>query len=415
MRKSIELKNEKATLTEQYRTVLDRAAGEKRATNAEEKEQLRKMDTRFDELGTEILMYEKQETRESELAVRGNHGNGTQPQNDGRGEGSGKPQGIRATAAYHAAFVAAVFGGGMPSDVSPEVRNALQSDSDEGGGYLVSSEQLANRLIEAVDNEVFIRTMATKSTVTSAQSLGIPTRSGDVDDADWTPEIATGNEDTGLKFGKRELRPHPLSKRIKISKKLIRLTPMVEDKVIERLGYKFGVAQEKGFLLGTGAEQPLGVFVPSTDGISTARDVSTGLATGFSDADVLVDALYSLKGQYQKKAVWGFHRDAVRKIRKLKDLYGQYVWQPGISGGQPDTILNRPFFMSEYIPNTFTTGQYVGIIGDFSKYEIADALTIEIQRLIELYAEKNQVGFIGRLETDGMPVLEEAFVRLKTA
>ncbi len=38
-----------------------------------------------------------------------------------------------------------------------------------------------------------------------------------------------------------------------------------------------------------------------------------------------------------------------------------------------------------------------------------------IQRLAELYAATNQVGFIARKETDGMPVLEEAFARLITS
>lgn len=414
MRKSIELKNEKAALTSQYRTILDTAETEKRSTSVDEKEQLRKMDARFEALDQEIQMLERQESREANLATaHGSHRGAIEPQNDANGSNSA-PTNIRASKEYHAALCAGLFSGNI-GNVSREIQMALQSDSDDGGGYLVASEQFAGRLIEAVDNEVFIRSKATITQVTSAQSLGIPARTGDVDDADWTSEVSTGKEDTGLKFGKRELNPHPLAKRIKVSKKLMRLAPMIESKVIERLGYKFGVAQEKGFLLGTGTEQPLGIFTPSSDGISTARDVSTGLATGFKDADVLIDALYTLKGQYQKNAVWGFHRDALRLIRKLKDNYGQYLWQPGVSGGQPDTILNRPFFMSEYIPNTFTTGQYVGVIGDFSKYEIADSLSIEIQRLIELYAEANQVGFIGRLEADGMPVLEEAFVRLKTA
>jgi len=38
-----------------------------------------------------------------------------------------------------------------------------------------------------------------------------------------------------------------------------------------------------------------------------------------------------------------------------------------------------------------------------------------MQRLVELYAATNQVGFVGRLESDGMPVLAEAFVRVKLA
>ena len=33
------------------------------------------------------------------------------------------------------------------------------------------------------------------------------------------------------------------------------------------------------------------------------------------------------------------------------------------------------------MPNTFTTGKYVGIIGDFSKYWIVDSLTLRVQRL----------------------------------
>lgn len=37
---------------------------------------------------------------------------------------------------------------------------------------------------------------------------------------------------------------------------------------------------------------------------------------------------------------------------------------------------------------------------------------MELQRLDELYAATNQVGFIGRRELDAMPVLGEAFARL---
>jgi len=74
--------------------------------------------------------------------------------------------------------------------------------------------------------------------------------------------------------------------------------------------------------------------------------------------------------------------------------------------------LGRPYKMSEYCPNTFESGKYVGIIGDFKNYWIADALSMRIQRLNELYAASNQIGFIGRLESDGLPVLEEAFARI---
>jgi HK97 family phage major capsid protein len=417
VRKSIELRNELGTLTNEYRLVLDAANAAKRPLNTEEKEKLAKMDARMDELSGEIKLHEKQESREAELGGRREGGNPTGNPVDPNAKKEAK--GIRASVEYTEAFNRFIATG-EPGNVSPEIRNALSSDSDVAGGYLTASEEFSTRLIEVVDNQVFIRKLATKTMLTTAQSLGVPARTADMDDFNWTAELATGAADAGLVVGKREFKPHPLAKQITISKKLLRLNSNVQNLVITRLGYKVGVTQEKSFLTGTGAEQPLGVFTPSTNGIDTSRDVVTGSATGFvtpstgvSPADCITDLLYGLKAQYQANATFIFHRTIVQQIRKFKDLFNQYIWQPGLTAGEPDRILNRPFYMSEYAPNTLTTGQYIGVCGDFSKYEIVDALDMEVQVLMELYALTNQVGYIARMETDGMPVLAEAFTRLK--
>lgn len=298
--------------------------------------------------------------------------------------------------------------------ILPEFR-ALQADSDVAGGFLTTPQQFVNRLIKAIDNLVFIRQWATTNTVTNAQSLGMPYLAGDPDDADWTSELGTGNEDGSMSFGKRELRPHPLAKRIKISNKLLRLNPDVEQLAIDRLAYKFAVSFEKAGMTGSGANKPLGVFTASSDGISTGRDVSTDNTTTAFTADGLKNAKYALKAGYWPNAKWVFHRDAVKMLAKLKDSENRYLWQSSVQLGQPDMLEGIPLFTSEYAPNTFTAGLYVGILGDFSYYHIADALDFGIQRLNEWYAATNQTGFIGRLESDGMPVLEEAFVRVKLA
>ncbi|MEH0825456.1 phage major capsid protein, partial [Micromonospora sp. CPCC 205714] len=187
----------------------------------------------------------------------------------------------------------------------------------------------------------------------------------------------------------------------------------------ERLAYKFAVSEEKAYMVGDGNKKPLGVFTASSAGIPTSRDVEIGTggaiptaAGSFTVADQLIDAKYALKAAYWRRARWLYHRDLVKTIRKLKTTDGQYIWKAGLSD-QPDTILEVPYVVSEYAPNTITANGYVGMIADFSFYHIADALNLEIQRLVELYAEANQVGFIGRREVDGMPVLAEAFVRLK--
>ena len=42
-------------------------------------------------------------------------------------------------------------------------------------------------------------------------------------------------------------------------------------------------------------------------------------------------------------------------------------------------------------------------------------MEFSIQVLKELYAESNQIGYIGRMECDAQPVLSEALVRVKLA
>lgn len=299
---------------------------------------------------------------------------------------------------------------------SEEIR-ALTSGSDTGGGFLNSPQEMVKQLIVAVKNMVFVREYATIIPLNDSVSLGVPTLDTDVDDADWTPEIKVVSEDTSLAFGKRELTPHPLSKLVTVSNKLLRSAALnPETIVMDRISYKFGVAMEKGYMTGSGVGQPLGLFTASNDGIPTTRDVpmSAGNTTTIT-ADGLIQTKYNVKAQYMGKARWVFHRDAVSQLAQLKDGVGNYIFKLSDIPDKPDTLLSRPMIMSEYAPNTFTAGLYVGLYGDLSHYWIADSLALQFQRLNELYALSNRVGFIGRMETDGMPTLAEAFSRVKLA
>lgn len=318
----------------------------------------------------------------------------------------------RAMPAYRA-MVAHYLRGGM-GVLSVEQRTTLQSDIDTLGGFLKPPLEFVAGLLKDVDNLVVIRQFATKRTVINADGLGVVSLDTDVDDADWTTELKTGNEGA-LGFGRREMRPHPFAKRMKVSKKLLRQVPDVESIVRERLAYKFAVTEEKAFMTGTGVQQPLGLFTASADGIPTSRDVSTGNSQTAIAADGLIEAKHFIKAQYWPRLRWLFPRLAIKEIRKLKDGNGQYLWAPGLTGGIPDRILEHPYTVSEYAPATFTAGLYVGLIGDLSHYWIVDALDFQLQALFELYAETNQTGFIGRQETDGQPVLAEAFARVKLA
>jgi HK97 family phage major capsid protein len=229
----------------------------------------------------------------------------------------------------------------------------------------------------------------------------------------WGTEIAAPTADTQLAFGKREFIAKPATAEILLSNTLIRNAPNSEGIVMDELAWAFAELMEIAYMTGTGVGQPLGLFTASADGITTARDVSTGNTATEMKFDGLMETKYSIKQQYQAKCEWIFNRLAVKQIAKLKDSDGQYIWQPSVVMGTPDMILGKPVNMTEYAPSTFTTGQYVGLYGNLDSYWICDSLTMQIQVLMELYARTNQTDYIGRIETDGMPVLAEAFARVK--
>lgn len=290
---------------------------------------------------------------------------------------------------------------------------ALQADSDTAGGYSVP-QQFSTELIKALDSQIFIRNLATKYQVTVGDSLGLLSLDSDPEDGDWSGEITEFDEDTQMAMGKREMNPTLLKKLIKVSEKLVRKSALNIDMLVrDRFTYKFGITQEKAYLTGTGANQPLGIFTASANGIPTSQDVSTDNEATKVTVDGLKNAKFGIRAPYRSRAQWVFHSDGIKMVSKLKDAEGRYLWQDAIREGEPDMLLGRPVNESEYAPNTFTSGLYVGAFGDFSFYGVADSLALRIKVLLEKYAGTGQIGYIADYEGDGMPLLGEAFARVK--
>lgn len=411
MQDTRELRQKRAALVTQANEILNKAETEKRSLTQEELNQYDAIVKDVDTQKETIDRMERQNKLEAESRENHQEEHKPDPKNPGGEERKLNP---RETPEYRSVFArAAVHGIGM---LSADEQRALSAGSDTAGGFITVPMQLATGLIKAVDDDVVIRRLATTYRLQQSQSLGAVSLDTDISDPEWTAEIKTGSEDSDMAFGRRELKPNPLAKRIKISNKLIRTAGIdVEALVQDRMRYKFSIVHENKFLNGNGVNQPLGLFTVSDQGITAAYDVSTGNTATEIKADGLIEAKFALKKQYWAKANWLFHRNALKMIRKMKTGEGDYLWRAGIATGQPDTILDTPYQLSEYVPSTFTTGLYVGMIGDFSFYWIADALDMTIQRLSELYAETGQIGFIARWESDGMPVLGEAFRRVKLA
>lgn len=437
-----ELKQKRANLVAQARAIYEEADKAKRTLTQEEENRYNALMNEVATLKADIDRREQLETLETELGESAGQASRLDPEQPGLGNDQ-EQRGLagitdryrqtlesirsdpqlddrmrarfeqRMTTQYQAA-TRAFFRG---QNVAQMERRDLQSGQDIYGGYLTPPPTFAARLLQAVDNIVYFRQpgWATVFPVLQGDSLGMVSLDADLDDGEWTTEIADITYDASLAFGKRELKTNPVRKGIKVSRKLLRMRPDVENLIIERFKYKFGVTMEKKYMTGHGAGQPLGVFTASSQGISTNRDVATDNTTTAPTFDGLTNAKYFLKPQYWPGAKWLFHRDVTKVLVKIKDSTGNYIWRESVRAGEPDRLLNLPHFMSEYAPNTLTTGQYVGILGDFSYYHIVDSLELEFQRLVELYSKNNQIGFHAGLETDAMPVFEEAFVRVKLA
>lgn len=403
-----EMRHKRMTLVKASRDVLNLAETEKRELTQEEETKYEAMYAEIEKLNKDIDREERQ------LFLETGHTDHDPVDADDAGDGQPAARTARSGEEYRAAFRRLLVEG--PSGLSKAESRALQVDSETVGGYIVAPEQFVAELIKAMDNAVFLRRLGTVISLGKASSLGAASLDADPADATWTTEIASRSEDSTMSFGKRELNPHPLNKLVKISKTLVRRSALdIEQLVRDRLAYKFAVTEENIFLNGSGAQQPLGIFTASAHGINTDRDVSTGNTTTEITLDGLQEAKYALKEGYRRTAGWIFHTDAVKMIAKIKDGEGRFIWQPSVVAGQPDRILNMPVYESAYAPSTFTASSYVGILGDYKYYWIVDALDFQIQALLELYAATNQNGYIGNKETDGMPVLAEAFARVTLA
>ena len=394
MDKINEMKARKAQIVTESRALLDRVEAEKREFSAEERTSYDKMFADINAINIKIKDEERLLLAEAEIR-------GFEKAESGKVETTPEERKVTAFRRF------------LITGESAEYR-ALANDSDVTGGYLHASEQFVARLIKGLDNSVFVRNYANVMAVTSSDSLGVPSLDTDLTDPTWTTEIATPSEDTTMAFGRRELKPAQLSKSIKVSMKLLLTSALpIEGIIADRLAYKFAVAQENGFLNGTGDGQPLGIFTASVNGISTGRDEATGNTAAAVSADGLINAKFKLASQYRKTARWVVHRDLIKMISKLKDGEGQYLWSPGLVAGEPDRLLGLPVDESEYAPSTITSAAYVGALANWQYYWIAELQGLNIQRLNERFADTSQIGFYGRYYGDGAPVLESAFVRVK--
>jgi HK97 family phage major capsid protein len=389
MSKILELREKRAKVWEAAKAFLDSKRGNDGLLSPEDTATYEKMEADVVALGKEIERLERQAAIDLELSKPVNNPITNKP------APSGEAKTGRATDEYKNAFWKA-----MRNKLSFDVQNALQVGTESEGGYLVPDE-FERTLVEALEEENIFRQIANVITTSSGdRKIPVVASKGTASWVDEEGQIPESDDS----FAQVSIGAYKLATMIKVSEELLNDSVFnLEQYIAREFARRIGAKEEEAFFIGDGSGKPTGILVNNGGGELGVTAASAAAIT----LDEIMDLFYSLKSPYRRNAVFIMNDSTVKTIRKLKDNNGQYLWQPSVAAGTPDTILNRPVRTSAYMP-AIAAGAKTIVFGDFSYYWVADRQGRVFKRLNELYAATGQVGFMATQRVDGKLVLSEA-------
>ena len=390
-----ELRNQRARVWEQAKAFLDSHRDKNGILTAEDTETYERMEQDIVNLGKEIDRQERLEAFERELKAPTSEPLTCKPDGAKMDMKTG-----RASDEYKKNFWNAL----RSKYPLPSVTNALQVGTDSEGGYLVPDE-FERTLIEALEEENIFRRIATVIHSNSGdRKIPVVASKGT---AGWIDEEGLYPESDDS-FGQLSLGAYKLGTMIKISEELLNDSAFdMEGYITREFARRIGTKEEEAFFKGDGTGKPLGLLA-DTGG----ADIGVTTTGASITADDVIDLYYSLRVPYRKKAKWIMNDSTVSALRKLKDQNGQYLWQPSLVAGTPNTILGCEVISSPFMPS-IAAGEKAIAFGDYSYYWIADRQGRTFKRLNELFATTGQVGFLGAQRVDGKLILPEAIKVLK--
>ena len=324
-----ELRTKRATLWNTMEGFLDTHRNDKGVLSAEDDATYTDMEKDLDDLTNEIKRMERREAYEAELSKPVNAPITEKPERTVPAEKTG-----RASSAYKEDFGRHLRG-------KAPLHNVLSESTDADGGYLVP-EEFEHQIISGLDEANVIRSLA--KVITTHSDRKIPISVGH-SVATWTAENAAFTESNPT-FGQKQIDAFKLTDLIRVSVELLQDSEFdLESYIAAEFARAFGIAEEQAFCVGTGTNQPTGIF--------TANGGEVGVIAAAANAitvDEIISLVYALKSPYRKNAKFLMNDSTVSLLRKLKDGNGAYLWQPSVQAGQPDKLLGFDLITSPYAP-----------------------------------------------------------------
>ena len=388
----IELREKRAKLWDTMEGFLDTHRNDKGVLSAADDATYSAMEQDLNDLSNEIRRMERRDAMEAELNKPVGKPLTQTPESSGMTEAKSS----RASNAYKEDFGRHLRG-------KAPIHNVLSESVDADGGYLVP-EEFENQIIVGLDEANVIRSLA--KVITTHHDRKIPIAVGH-STATWTAENAAFTESNPT-FGQKQIDAFKLTDLIRVSVELLQDAAFpLEQYIANEFARAFGIAEEQAFCVGTGVNQPTGIFTASGGAVGVTSASATAITV-----DEIISLVYALKSPYRRNAKFLMNDATVSLLRKLKDNNGAYLWQPSVQAGQPDKLLGYDLYTSPYVP-TVEAGAFAIAFGDFQNYWIGDRAGRTVQRLNELYATNGQVGYVATERVDGKVILAEGIQLLQ--
>lgn len=300
---------------------------------------------------------------------------------------------------------------GVEGDLPKLEAKALSVGSDPDGGYLVTTA-MSERIITIVNETSPMRKLARVETI-SSDSLELIEDTQEFA-AGWTTETGTVSVTATPQLGKKVITAYELYAQPAATTKLIDDSSVdIESWLAEKLADVFSRKENTAFISGDGSGKPKGIL-SYTAGTSWGQieQLGTGAGAAIIAADDIVELYYKLKEDYATRATFLMNRSVAQLVRLLKETTtGQYLWQPGLAAGAPDTLMGVPAIQAADMP-VAAVNNIVMAVGDFqSAYQIVDRSGIRILR--DPFTNKPFVNFYSTKRVGGEVVNSEAIKLLK--
>jgi HK97 family phage major capsid protein len=127
--------------------------------------------------------------------------------------------------------------------------------------------------------------------------------------------------------------------------------------------------------------------------------------------DSLISLVYTLNTAYRAASTFVMNSLTTGLVRRLKDTTNQYLWAPGLAGGQPDRLLGYPVQTWEDMQDVGANLHPVAF-GDFRQgYVLAERVGMRITRdnvtnigFVKLYVRRREGGIV--LNNDAIKFLK---------